>query len=438
MNEYKKHEALWTLAFIGMSLGNTLIYTTQYAMIAALPIIIMTMYGGGDVEAGLAMTFFQIGTIVTRPFAGILIDAVNKRQLILGITTAFFLVMTAFAFASALSMLYGLRLVHGIIFALATTTAAAIAALILPPARKGEGIGYFALSTNLAMVAGPMIGLLILEYFSPTVLFAALSVLAAISIAAGGAHRLPDEIILPVKTQRTLSVSTFIERRALAPALIAGILFFAYGSVLTFIPLYTRSLGLSAETSLFYACYAGAILVTRPFVGRIFDRKGSDYTVYPGLVLFAAGMFLLGNIEGLSGLIAAAVLLGMNDLFEKGLDEAALAELAAEIGSDVPFCLAGGTQLALPRRGSQEVCLLRPLGTLGEDLLMQVGQPDSASDAAGDRVVAYSTATGRPVWEVRGTYTGVVAAPGQPSQVRLLVTQGGSYGDLVVYTVLRR
>ena len=111
-----------------------------------------------------------------------------------------------------------------------------------------------------------------------------------------------------------------------------------------------------------------------------------------------------------------------------------------DVTVDTSTCTAsaGGTQLALPRRGSQEVCLLRPLGTLGEDLLMQVGQPDSASDAAGDRVVAYSTATGRPVWEVRGTYTGVVAAPGQPSQVRLLVTQGGSYGDLVVYTVLRR
>ena len=305
-----KGEELWTTEFLGMSLSNFLIYITQYAMIAGLPIIIMTEYGGGDVEAGLAMTFFQIGTVAARPCAGILIDAVNKRRLMIVITVLFFLLMCSFAFAATLSTLYGLRLVHGVIFAVATTTAAALAALILPPARKGEGIGYFALSTNLAMVAGPMIGLLILEYFSPTVLFSALGVLAAISIAAGGAHRLPDEIILPVKTQRTLSVSTFIERRALAPALIAGILFFAYGSVLTFIPLYTRSLGLSAETSLFYACYAGAILVTRPFVGRIFDRKGSDYTVYPGLVLFAAGMFLLGNIEGLSGLIAAAVLLG--------------------------------------------------------------------------------------------------------------------------------
>ncbi|EJO22212.1 transporter, major facilitator family protein [Selenomonas sp. FOBRC6] len=305
-----KGEELWTTEFLGMSLSNFLIYITQYAMIAGLPIIIMTEYGGGDVEAGLAMTFFQIGTVAARPCAGILIDAVNKRRLMIVITVLFFLLMCSFAFAATLSTLYGLRLVHGVIFAVATTTAAALAALILPPARKGEGIGYFALSTNLAMVAGPMIGLLILEYFSPTVLFSALGVLAAISIAAGGAHRLPDEIILPAKTQRTLSVSTFIERRALAPALIAGILFFAYGSVLTFIPLYTRSLGLSAETSLFYACYAGAILVTRPFVGRIFDRKGSDYTVYPGLVLFAAGMFLLGNIEGLSGLIAAAVFLG--------------------------------------------------------------------------------------------------------------------------------
>ena len=305
-----KGEELWTTEFLGMSLSNFLIYITQYAMIAALPIIIMTEYGGGDVEAGLAMTFFQIGTVAARPCAGILIDAVNKRRLMIVITVLFFLLMCSFAFAATLSTLYGLRLMHGVIFAVATTTAAALAALILPPARKGEGIGYFALSTNLAMVAGPMIGLLILEYFSPTVLFSALGILAAISIAAGGAHRLPDEIILPAKTQRTLSVSTFIERRALAPALIAGILFFAYGSVLTFIPLYTRSLGLSAETSLFYACYAGAILVTRPFVGRIFDRKGSDYTVYPGLVLFAAGMFLLGNIEGLSRLIAAAVLLG--------------------------------------------------------------------------------------------------------------------------------
>lgn len=312
MNEPAANGALWTREFLGMSLVSFLIYLTQYAMIAALPIVMMQEYGGGDVEAGLAMTFFQIGTVAARPCAGILIDAVNKRRLMIVISVLFFIVMALFLVASAISMLYGLRLLHGVIFAVATTTAAALAALILPPSRKGEGIGYFALSTNLAMVVGPMVGLLIMEHLSSTVLFAALSVLAALSIVMS-TMRLPDAVILPQGARHRLSIQTFIERRALAPALIAGILFFAYGSVLTFIPLYTRSLGLSAETSLFYACYAGAILVTRPFVGRIFDRMGPDYTVYPGVLLFAVGMALLGSITGLTGLtglIGAALLLG--------------------------------------------------------------------------------------------------------------------------------
>ena len=309
MNEPAVKEALWTREFFGMSLVSFLIYLTQYAMIAALPIVMMQEYGGGDVEAGLAMTFFQIGTVAARPCAGILIDAVNKRRLMIVISVLFFIVMALFLVASAISMLYGLRLLHGVIFAVATTTAAALAALILPPSRKGEGIGYFALSTNLAMVVGPMVGLLIMEHFSSTALFAALSILAALSVVMS-TMRLPAAVILPQGARRRLSVQTFIERRALAPALIAGILFFAYGSVLTFIPLYTRSLGLSAETSLFYAYYAGAILVTRPFVGRIFDRMGPDYTVYPGVLLFALGMALLGSITGLTGLIGAALLLG--------------------------------------------------------------------------------------------------------------------------------
>jgi len=42
-----RSETLWTREFLGLSLSNFLIYVTQYAMIAALPIIIMTEYGGG-------------------------------------------------------------------------------------------------------------------------------------------------------------------------------------------------------------------------------------------------------------------------------------------------------------------------------------------------------------------------------------------------------
>lgn len=46
---------------------------------------------------------------------------------------------------------------------------------------------------------------------------------------------------------------------------------------------------------------------------------------------------------------AAAVLRAMNRLFRKPLTEKRLLELAAALGSDVPFCLLGGTALCLGR-----------------------------------------------------------------------------------------
>ncbi|NGZ78127.1 4-(cytidine 5'-diphospho)-2-C-methyl-D-erythritol kinase [Saccharibacillus alkalitolerans] len=46
---------------------------------------------------------------------------------------------------------------------------------------------------------------------------------------------------------------------------------------------------------------------------------------------------------------AAAALRGLNRLWELGLSEAELEELGAELGSDVPFCVRGGTALATGR-----------------------------------------------------------------------------------------
>lgn len=46
---------------------------------------------------------------------------------------------------------------------------------------------------------------------------------------------------------------------------------------------------------------------------------------------------------------AAAVLKGMNHLFRLGMTEARLCELGAKLGSDIPFCIMGGTMLATGR-----------------------------------------------------------------------------------------
>lgn len=307
-----QREKLWTPEFLGMGGSNLFLFMSQYIMVASLPIFIMDTLGGGDMEAGLAMTAFQIGAVSCRPLAGRIIDAVNKQRLMRAATIAFFLVMFAFNWLHSEQAIYALRFLHGCIFALATTAAAAMAALVLPASRKGEGIGYFALSTNLAMVVGPLIGLVLIGNFGSIALFAFLAALAALTFLAANARRLPDEVVRPAGRQKKgFHLSDFIERRSLAPALLGGMVFFAYGGILTFIPLYAKSLGLQAETSLFFVVFAFVIILTRPVIGRLFDEKGPDWTVYPGFACFAAGMLLFSQVGTTAGLLISAAVLGI-------------------------------------------------------------------------------------------------------------------------------
>ena len=260
----------------------------------------------------MAMTCFQIGTVVSRPLAGRVIDAVNKQLLLLIVSVLLFLLMTGFLLAYRLEIALSLRLIHGIVFALGTTASAAMAALVLPSRRKGEGIGYFAVCGNMAMVVGPLVGLILIEHFGASVLFLFLSLMAACAIVSGNGKRLPARVVCHSgEKHRGFHFSDFFEKKALPAVILGGLVFFAYGGVLTFIPMYTRSLGIGSYTSLFFLVFALVIVVSRPFVGYLFDHHGSDYTVYPGFLFFSAGFLLFSQVEGPFLLLLSAAVLGI-------------------------------------------------------------------------------------------------------------------------------
>lgn len=303
-------QRLWTAEFIAMGVSSFFQYMAQYVLLATLPLFIMESLHGGDFEAGLAMTFFQVGTVCCRPFAGKWIDSYNKQKLLLGATGVFLALMLLFNFISSLPLILALRLVHGAVFAMGTTAAAALATMVLPDERKGEGIGYFAVFSNFAMVLGPFLGLLLLS-FSPRLLFAFLAIIAGVTFWVSNRSQLPPEIVLPVKKRKQgHSLADFIEKQAVPTALLGGLVFFSYAGVITFIPLYLKTLGLETMTSMFFAAFALVIVLTRPLVGRAFDRIGAGAVIYPGFALFAAGLVLLGSSSSSGGMFAAAAVLG--------------------------------------------------------------------------------------------------------------------------------
>lgn len=305
-------QPLWTQEFLGMSLSSFFQYMTHYALIAALPVFVIDSLSGNDWQAGLAMTFFQIGAVLCRPLAGKWIDEFDKKRMLLISLGFFLLVSIMYLSVGGLYFLLAIRLLHGAVFATGTTAAATLAALVLPNQRKGEGIGYFAMFSSLAMVVGPFFSLMIISHYQFDRLFAGCVILAILSFWCGNRERLPKLTgEVAKKTDNSLKWNNFIEPKALPMALLGGMVFFAYAGVLVFIPIYAKQLNLTGYTSLFFAVFALVIVATRPIVGKLFDQSGADIVVYPGFLMFVLGLLGLSQVQGLPGFLTAGVVIGI-------------------------------------------------------------------------------------------------------------------------------
>jgi 4-diphosphocytidyl-2-C-methyl-D-erythritol kinase len=74
-----------------------------------------------------------------------------------------------------------------------------------------------------------------------------------------------------------------------------------------------------------------------------------NYPDFGGVEIAIAKQVPMGaGLAGGSG-NAAAVLVGLDRLWNLGLTQSELCDLAAQLGSDIPFCVAGGTALAVGR-----------------------------------------------------------------------------------------
>lgn len=305
-------DRIWSPAFINYGVSSGIFYMTQYVLVAALPIILTSELGGSALDAGLAMTYFQIGTILCRPFAGRLIDGLDKRVILLVASVLFFIIMGLFNFTTSLDAIFVLRGLHGVIFALGTTVMAALAVVVLPASRKGEGINMFAVFSNIAMVLGPAVGLYALQAYGSSALYIFLTGMTALALILSNIIRLPKELAKPKqKSSKGWHISQFIEKQSLPWALMGLFIGFTYSGVLVFIPIELNSMGAGVWGSVFFALFALMIIISRPLVGKIYARFGSKFVIYPGVALFILGLAALGIVTTPSGIICTAPLLGL-------------------------------------------------------------------------------------------------------------------------------
>lgn len=308
-----ERERLWTKNFIMISGVNFLLTLVFFLLVVIIGLYAVDSFDATTSQAGLVTGIFIVGTLIGRLFIGGRIERIGrKRTLIIGFLL-FNAVTLLYFIQSTITVLLLTRLLHGISLGIASTAAATIVAYIIPIARRGEGIGYFSMSSTLATAIGPFVGLLLTRYTTFPVIF---TICLAVGIVG-----LLTALLVSVPTlaasksnekleKKRFAITNYLEPKAVPIALVTLFIAFCFSSVLSFMNFYAIEQNLIEAASFFFLVYALSILVSRPFTGRLMDAKGANFVMYPAFGLLAAGLVLLGTANSSFTFLLAASLIG--------------------------------------------------------------------------------------------------------------------------------
>jgi len=306
-------EKLWTKDYLSITVLSFFIFLAFYVLLAVLPLYLVGTLKAGTDKVGLILTTFLLAAILIRPFAGQWVSKGSQKKILIYSALAFFAGTMLYPFATNIWVLLTLRVFHGITFGIITTVKGTICAEIIPYSRRGEGLSFFSLAMSLAMVFGPYIGLKLANVNAYTLSFIICMVISAVNVVLAFFIRGPQETKESgLSTEKSkFSWNDLFDKNAAPFAFATFILACAYSGVSAFLALYAQSLGLVETASTFFMVYAVFILICRPFTGRWADRLGTKVIIYPCLILFAVGMFLLSQAHSNALILIAGALIGI-------------------------------------------------------------------------------------------------------------------------------
>ncbi len=288
-------EKLWTKDFISVTTISFFIFLAFYILLTALPLYLVGTLHTGAVQVGLMLTLFLIPAILVRPLAGQWVSKFSQKKLLVYSAGLFFIATLFYPFATNIWALFALRIFHGITFGIITTVKGTICAELIPVSRRGEGLSYFSMTMILAMVFGPFIGLNLGNINAYNLAFVICMAISAINIVFAVLMKEPQHSVEDkhLSKKQPFSFNDIIDKKAAPFALATFLLAFAYSGVSAFLSLYAKNLGLVSAASYFFIAYAVFILIFRLFTGRWSDKFGPKIIVYPSIVVFAIGLYLL-------------------------------------------------------------------------------------------------------------------------------------------------
>lgn len=204
------------------------------------------------------------------------------------------------------------RIIQGLGYGFATTSLGTIVAHIIPAARKGEGMSYYTMFLTLSTAVGPFLANALYSGTMTSVLAAALAALI-ISLILGAAVQTPDDAspASSAPSARRHGLARFLEPCAIPIGIVTFFMALSFAAVMNFGNAYASQLDLSAYASFLFVSYALFTIISRLFTGKLFDRFGPNYVLYPSFVIFAMALALMAWAPNGIALLGVGALMGL-------------------------------------------------------------------------------------------------------------------------------
>lgn len=300
-------DKIWTRDFILICISNFFIFLGFQMTLPTIPLYVEEL-GGNDQLIGLVVSIFTFSALLVRSYAGHALETRGRKIVYLTGILIFIVSVGSFGFLPAIGFLFFMRFIQGIGWGFSTTASGTIASDIIPSKRRGEGMGYYGLSGNIALAFGPSLGLSLAGVLSYTQLFMICAILGLIAFLLSS--RIRYKTIEKTQQVGKKEKWDIYEKTALKPSLLLFFITVTFGGIASFLPLYTAQKGISG-IQWYFLVFALALMASRTFAGKIYDVKGHRAIFIPGTILIVAAMILLAWLLNTTVLLIAAVLYGI-------------------------------------------------------------------------------------------------------------------------------
>lgn len=282
-------DRLWTRDYVFVCIAAFMMSFSFFILVPTLPLYLKDTFDIGPAMVGVVLSCYVVAVLSVRPMAGFVADLL-PRKLVYIVSYALFVAsfLGYFFITASLAMFILLRIFHGFSFGMLTTAGNTLVIDVMPSSRRGEGLGYYGVTNNLAMAFGPMVGLFVISSGNYQLLFLTSLVTGGVGLLLGALVRAPRRDASQ-RVEFKLSADRFFLKEGIWACIAFFMLAIPYGMTTSYIALYAKQVGITHNAGLFFTVMAAGLITSRLHSGKRVDRGYITETIRTGIVIAFVG-----------------------------------------------------------------------------------------------------------------------------------------------------